>query len=81
MPSVLPLVQPPLETAPQLTTTHVLRVGIVQLSLRTIPEITHIHPTRLAGVKGWAESQILWCNAQNVWVGAQMVKLAALQLV
>jgi hypothetical protein len=46
-----------------------------------VPGTTHIHPTRLAGVRGWVESQVLWCNAHNVRVGAQMAKLAVLQLV
>jgi len=32
-------------------------------------------------MRGWAESQVFWCNAHNIQVGAQMAKLAALQLV
>jgi hypothetical protein len=74
------LVQPPLKTAPQLTVTRALQAGTTQLPLGTIPGTSHIHPTRLAKVRGWAESQVLWCNAHNIQVGAQMVKLAALQL-
>jgi hypothetical protein len=42
---------------------------------------THIHPTRLAWVRGKAESQVLWYNAHNIWMGTQMVKLTVLQLV
>jgi hypothetical protein len=38
----------------------------------------HIHLTHLAGVRGWAKSQVLWCNAHNVWVGVQMAELATL---
>jgi hypothetical protein len=45
------------------------------------PGTTHIHPTRLAWVRGWAESQVLWCNMHNVQVGVRMAKLVALQLV
>jgi len=56
-------------------------VGTVQLPLGIIPRTTHIHPTRLAVVKGWAKSQVLWCNAHNIQVGIQMAKLATLQLV
>jgi hypothetical protein len=59
----------------------VLQVGIVQPPLRTVPRTMHVHPTHLARVRGWAKSQILWCNTQNVRVGARMVKLVALQLV
>jgi len=54
--SFLPLVQPLLETTPQLATTHALPAKIVQPQLGTIPGTTHIHPTRLVGVKGWAKS-------------------------
>ncbi len=64
--SFLPSVQSPLETAPQLVVTYALQVGTTQLSLGTIPGTTHIHSTHLARVKGWAESQVLWCNIHNV---------------
>ncbi len=74
----MPLVQPPLEMMPQLVTTCVLYVRTVQSSLGMVLETTHIHPTHLAGVKGWVESQIPWCNAHNIRVGAQMAKLAML---
>jgi hypothetical protein len=84
----LPSVQPLLETTPQLATTRALHVEepIMACALQartaqslfgTTPGIMHIHPTRLAKVRGWAESQVLWCNAHNVQVGAQ-VELAAL---
>jgi hypothetical protein len=77
---------------PQLTTTCALQVkepttarasqaGTVQPPLGTALGTTHIHSTCLIGVKGWAESQILWCNAHNVQVGIRMAELAALQLV
>jgi hypothetical protein len=71
--SFLPQFQPSLETTPQLATTRVFQVGIIQPLLGTIPKITHTHPTRLARVRGWAENQIPWCNAHNVRVGAQEV--------
>ncbi len=77
----LPPVQPLLKTAPQLSTTHALQAEIVQPSLGTILRTMNIHPTCLAGVRGWAENQVLWCNLHNVRVGAQMVKLVVLQLV
>ncbi len=48
----LPLVQPPLETTPQLATTHVLQAKISQPLLGTILGTMHIHPTHLAGVRG-----------------------------
>jgi hypothetical protein len=75
------MVQPPLEMAPQLANTRALQVGTVQPPLGTVHGTTHIHPTHLAKVGGWVESQVLWCNAHNVQVGVQMAKLAALQLV
>ncbi len=50
-----------------------------QPPLGTIPRIMHIHPTRLARVRGWVKSQILWCNAHNIQVGAHMAKLVVLQ--
>jgi hypothetical protein len=65
----------------QLATTHALQAQTAQPLLGMILRTTHIHPTRLAGVKGWAVSQVLWCNTDNIRVGAQMVKLAMLQLV
>jgi hypothetical protein len=64
----------------QLPTTYVLQAGTVQPPLGTILGTTHIHLTHLVGVKGKAESQVLWCNAHNVRVGVRMVKLVALQL-
>jgi hypothetical protein len=66
---------------PHLAATRALQAGIVQLPLGMVLGTTHIHLTRLVGVKGWAENQVLWCNAHNVQVGAQMVKLATLQRV
>jgi len=39
-----------------------------------VPETTHIHLTHLLGVRGWAESQIPWCNAHNVLVGAHKAR-------
>ncbi len=48
-------------------------MGIVQLPLGIIPWTTHIHPTHLARVKGWAESQVPWCNEHDVRMGAQKV--------
>ncbi len=74
----MPLVQPPLEMAPQLVTTCALEVGTAQQQLGTVLGTTHIHLTCLAGVRGWAESQVLWCNTHNVRVGVRMVKLATL---
>jgi hypothetical protein len=62
----LPLVQPPLETAPQLAMTRAFQVGSVQPSLGMVFGTTHIHLTCLVGVRGWAESQIPWCNAHNI---------------
>jgi len=47
----LPLVQPPLEMAPQLVMTHALQGGTAQPPLRTVPGTMHIHPTYLAGVR------------------------------
>jgi hypothetical protein len=89
---LLPPVQSLLEMAPQPivahalhveepTTTCVLQVGTVQLLLGMAPKTTHIHPTCLAGVRGWAESQVLWCKVRNIRVRARMTKLAALKLV
>ncbi len=68
--SFLPLVQPSLEMAPQFTTTRALQAKTTQLPLGTVIGTTHIHLTRLIRVKGWAESQVLWCNVHNVQVGA-----------
>jgi hypothetical protein len=65
----------------ELAVARAFQAGTIQPPLGTAPRITHIHPTYLVGVKGWAESQVLWCNAHNVRVGVQMAKLAALQLV
>jgi hypothetical protein len=47
----LPMVQPSLETALQLATTCALQTKTTQLSLETTPRTTHIHPTRLVGVR------------------------------
>jgi len=52
----LPLVQLLLETTLQLATTHALQAKIVQPQLGTVSGTTHIHPTRLVGVEGWAKS-------------------------
>ncbi len=81
MAGFLPPIQPSLEMAPKLATTRAFQAGTIQLSLGTVPGTMHIHPTHLAGVRGWAESQVPWYNAHNVGVGAQMAKLAMLQLV
>jgi hypothetical protein len=67
----LPPVQPPLETAPQLIVTRALQAKTAQPPLGTVHGTNHIHPTRLTGVRSWAESQVPWCNAHNVRVGAQ----------
>ncbi len=77
----LPLVQPSLETVLQPVVTHALQARIVQLPLETAPGAMHIHPTHLVQVRGWAESQMLWCNMHNVEMGVRMAKLATLQLV
>ncbi len=66
----LPQTQSPLEMAPQLAATHALQVGTIQLSLGIVLGTMHIHLTHLAGVRGWTESQVLWCNTHNVRVGA-----------
>jgi hypothetical protein len=71
--SFLPSVQPSLETMPQLATTLTFQARMALLPLGTVPETMHIHPTRLAGVRGWVENQIPWCNAHNIRVGAQEV--------
>jgi hypothetical protein len=72
--------QSPLEMAPLLASICALHVGTAQLPLGTVSGTTHIHLTRLTGVKGWVESQVLWCNAHNIQVGALLAKLATLQL-
>ncbi len=64
-------VQPSLETVHQFATTCVLQVGTAQSSLGMVLGTKHIHPTYLVGVRGWVESQILWCNVHNVRVGIQ----------
>jgi hypothetical protein len=56
-------------------------LGLVQPPLGMALRTTHIHSTRLTGVRGWAESQVRSCNAHNVWVGVRMAKLVVLQLV
>jgi len=71
--SFLPPLQSPLEMVPKLATTRALQAGTIQLPLGTVLKTTHIHPTRLVRVKGWAESQVPWCNAHNVRMGAQKV--------
>jgi hypothetical protein len=68
--SFLPPIQPLLETAPQFATICVLQARTTQPKLGTIPRTTHIHLTHVAGVRGWAESQVPWCNVHNVHVGA-----------
>jgi hypothetical protein len=77
----LPPIESSLETTPQLATTRALEVKTVPPPLETAPRTTHIHPTRLLGVRGWVESQVLWCNMHNVQVGVRMAKLTTLQLV
>ncbi len=74
----LPLIQPPLETAPQFAMAHALQAGTIQPLLGTVLGTTHIHLTRLVGVKGWVESQVLWCNTHNVRVDVRMDELATL---
>jgi len=44
-------------------------VGTAQSLLGTALGTMHTHPTHLAWVKGWAENQVLWCNAQYVQMG------------
>ncbi len=89
MAGFLRLVQLPLETEPQPVAAHVqqvdeptmtraLQARTTQPSLGMAPRTMHIHPTYLIGVKGWAESQILWCNVHNVRVGARMAEPTAL---
>ncbi len=46
-------------------------MGITLLLLGTVLETTHIHLIRLAGVRGWAKSQVPWCNVHNIRVGVQ----------
>jgi hypothetical protein len=60
---------------------HALEVGTAQQPLGTALGTMHIHLTRLVGVRGWTENQVLWCNAHNVRVRAWMAELAVLQLV
>ncbi len=74
----LPLVQPSLETTLQLIMTRALQMRTIQPPLEMAPRITHIHPTHLIRVRGWAENQVLWCNMHNVQVGVWMAKLATL---
>jgi hypothetical protein len=76
----LPPIQSSLETTSQPTTTRALQARPTQPLLGMALKTMHIHPTPLVGVRGWAESQVLWCNAHNVRVGARMAKLIALQL-
>ncbi len=59
----------------ELVKARVMQVGIVQPSQGIVPETTHIHPTCPAGVRGWAESQVLCYNVHNVQVGARKAKL------
>ncbi len=65
----------------ELATARALEVGTVQQSLGTAFGIMCIHPTYLAGVRGWVESGVLWCNVYNIQVGAWIAKMVALQLV
>jgi hypothetical protein len=65
---------------PQLAATCAFQARTAQPPLRTVPRTMHIHPTRLAGVRGWAKSKVLWCNVHNVRVEVQMAKLVTLQL-
>jgi hypothetical protein len=74
----LPPIQSPLQTMLQPATARVLQTKTTQPPLGTALWTTHIHPTPLAGVKGWAESQVLWCNMHNIRVGARMAELAML---
>ncbi len=77
----LPLVQSSLETTLQFVATHALKAKTAQSLLEMALGIMHIHLTRLVGVRGWAESQVFWCNTHNVQVGVRMAKLVTLQLV
>ncbi len=77
----LPLVQSLPEMAPQPAMACALQAGATQPPLGMAPRTKHIHQTRLTRVRGWAESQVLWCNTHNVRVGDRMAKLVALQLV
>ncbi len=77
----LPSVQSSLKTVPQPVVIHAFQARTPKLPLETTPGVTHIHPTRLVRVRGWAENQVLWCNMHNVEVGVRMAKLATLQLV
>jgi hypothetical protein len=58
-----------LKNQPQEVAGSLPPVQTVQPLLEMAPGTMHIHPTHLVGVKGWAESQVLWCNAHNVQVG------------
>ncbi len=58
-----------------------LQAGIAQLPLGMAFRTTHLHLTRLAGVKDWVESQVFWSNTHNIRVGVRMAKVATLQLV
>jgi hypothetical protein len=64
--SFLPPVQPSLETVPELAVTCAFQARIAQPSLETALGTMHIHPTRLIGVRGRVESQVLWFNTHNV---------------
>jgi hypothetical protein len=77
----LPSVQSSLETMPQAAMAHAWQVGPVQPQLGMAFRTRHIHPTHLAGVRGWAESQVVSYHMHNIQVGARMGKLAVLQLV
>jgi hypothetical protein len=74
-------IQPSLETMPRLATTHGLQMRIVQPLLETSPRTSHIDLTRLIKVRGWAKSQVFWCNTHNIQMGVRMAKLATIQLV
>jgi hypothetical protein len=78
--SSLPSVQVSLEMALQLAMTRAFQVKTAQLLLETAFRTTHIHMTRLVGVRGRAESRVLWCSTHNVQAGVRMAKLATLEL-
>jgi hypothetical protein len=45
---------------------HALQARTAQTPLGTVLMTTHIHPTCLAKVRGWAKNHVLWCNAEYV---------------
>jgi hypothetical protein len=52
----LPLIQPPLEMAPQPAVVHALQVGTAQRPLGMVPGTMHIHSTCPTGVRGWSKN-------------------------